>query len=439
MNKTLPLLLSALLLSAYAVLAVPTLSNPTPPSGSTINGNSTTVFAIQGNQTLFNGVLLFDGVFRDSLDGSSGTLNCVGLACSATYDISSDSEGIHFYQFSVDGGNSAVFTITINRPPSQPIGCNAAGYNESTLNVSCAPGESDIQYYQIYRNDDAGVNIGNASQFIGNFTLAYLDGFLQTGEDYFYIVVAVDTSGLVSPPSTEFSGVVLDMTPPAPPLFNPPSPAFFNTNSFTLNITYQENVSLFIYSGPTLVDAFPCNGFCQWNESLSNGTYTFRFEAFDPFGNMRSDPWTVWINQNPNETMNITSLEYYSFTKSWIRQSILPGGYWLIRYNWTMYPWNGILFNMTDIQGFVDVIDITSESQPIFFCENDYDPMTQDIIGFPVYNVVPMTNTGSMVDLRCPDTNPTIRTSFSSILKIPTPIDAQSDNYGYTLGIDPIV
>lgn len=425
----------ALLLAITIVSAVPTLSNPTPPSGSTITGNASTTFNIEGNQTLMNGILLWNGVYKPSLL-QTGNLNCSGSQCSAPYDMSAETEVTHFFQFSADGANSATYTITINRPPMQPTNCAAMGYNETALELSCDPGETDISHYMVYRNNDAGVDTGNSSQFVTNTTLPYIDGFLTTLEDYYYKVIAVDTIGQVSPSSTEFSGVVLDTTPPSVPLFIPSSPANFSNNTFQLNITYQENVSLYIYSGPTLVDSFQCVFSCLWNKTLANGTYLFDFEAYDASENMRTDPWQVAINQIENLTLNVTMLQSVAYTRSVIKGSVLPGDYFLVNYTWSMFPFNCLNVRLTDIVGSSTTIDVTTDSQPTMFCAADYNPVTRDVVGSPTYAVVNLTNANSTQNVQCPDSSTTMDTAYSTLLKIPVPLSALADQYTFTFSYD---
>ncbi len=112
----------------------------------------------------------------------------------------------------VESLNSNIITVTPRDTfaPSAPTGISVAPAPGRLAIFFAANPESDIAGYNIYRSTDQNLPKSNwtkLNQTLLNRT-TFQDDRVESGTRYYYYVVAVDTTGNVSPPSDVYSEVV---------------------------------------------------------------------------------------------------------------------------------------------------------------------------------------------------------------------------------------
>ena len=438
MKKTLTTIAAILLLTTTALALI--LSNEQPQSGSTIPGGNTT-FSIDTDTPATSGT-----VYVQNKTGNYNpySLNCTsGTNCWTTININlqewDDLTTYNFY-FVVDSVFDPPFpgthNFTLNTPPTPPTNLTITGINETALLLTWDNAtEPDVNLWKIYRSNQTGTQ-PNSTNYVGNTTTPqYVDNGLTTGETYYYVVTAVDSIGQESQPSAEASKIVADSTPPVEPTITPPSGSTVTTTTPTINIDYtagNENVSLKIYSGTVLIQDMGTGINFTWTPNLVNGTtYSFTFNATDVFGNTRQTDYTISVSAPPINISVIDTIHITATQSTHVKTQALPGDYLLLNFSISMYGGSYVRARMDDLVSATDVINITGESQPKLFCEEDYDPTTQDITTTPTKNVYDVQNSYDETQpaLNCQDTNPSDLVEYNVYLKIPIPHDKDSGSY----------
>jgi len=422
----------------FVVFAL-TFSNEVPTSGSTIPGEMQ-LFQIEGDTNMTSGtVFIYDG---SQYNGYS--LNCNQTICNTTVNLSSWSDmGTYTFYFFVDGVTSAIYNFTINRVPSKVQGLVVERYNTTALKLNWSDNpESDIVGYRIYRSTDSNFTT-NSTYLIANEsevnTSEYIDNGLTTGTTYYYMVTAVDSIGQEGEASDMKNETVADATPPVEPIVNPPSGSTVNTTSPVINIDYShggENVSLKIFSGGQLIKDMGNGMNFTWTPVLNNGTtYMFVFNATDQFGNERLTNYTITTSGSADVNFSVIDTVHITSQGIAVKDKVLAGDYVLLKYSLSMYGGDYVRVKMSDLVSATDIIDLTNDTQPIAFCEEDYNATSKDIVANPSKNVYYIKNDYDETQnaLNCTDTNAGGLTEYNVYIKIPIPADKESGTYTSTI------
>lgn len=418
-----------------------TLGTPLPTNNSTLSANSQ-MFKIStsADTTGLPGWV----VITNSTGGNpSFPLVCYATQCNNTINLANwPSLNSYNFYFFVNGTSSPIYSFTMDRPPIQVIGLSVNGNNVTSLLLNWNDlnlTETDLKGYRIYRSNETGFTPDSTNRIINETQLTtntYIDNGLTTGETYYYVVSAIDLIGQEGPYSIEEGEIVADETPPISPIVTPPSSSVVNTTNPTININYTlggENVTLKIMSGAITIKTYASAGTSfDWTPTLNNGTtYSFGFNASDIFGNWAIFPYSITTTPNAVINFSIVDVIFMTTTLFPVKTAVLPGDFIIIGVNFSGYNGSFLRATMTDLVSLVDTIQIPEESAPIMFCEEDYNPIIQDIIPAPVKNVYPISGVYSLsiAAIDCTDTNPTATTSYVSYIKIPIPAGTSSGSF----------
>jgi subtilisin family serine protease len=150
------------------------------------------------------------GFATEDITGHSVTLT--GLNSDTTYYYEVESTNTSDLT-TTDDNSSSFYFFTTNAldvtPPSEVTGLSVVTINSSELNLSwTANGESDLDYYNVYRSssESAFVKVGSSN------INSYSDTGLSASTTYDYKVSAVDTSGNESDLSSQAPGTTSDAT-----------------------------------------------------------------------------------------------------------------------------------------------------------------------------------------------------------------------------------
>lgn len=435
MKKIISFILMLVLLSV-SVFGL-TLTNEQPVSGSVIVDGLTT-FAVDTDVPAIIGNVYIEnksGIYKAySLDCSSGT-NCSTIV---NIDSVNWAEFVNYgYYYVVDAQMFPVFPstfqVSMDSLPSTPTGITVVGVTETSLNVDWSDNiESDFSHYNLFRD---GVNIINVTNS------EHLDLGLNTGQNYVYSIIAVDSIGQESSMSIGVNGTPMDMTPPTLLSVSPVSGSVVTSITPTIKLNYSENVTLKVYSGATLIQSL---GYAQdfiWTPTFADNTTTvLSFNATDNALNYASDDYVITVQTSgTNLSVTVSETIHISVSPSVIKSNALSNGvdYVLLKYDISMNGGDFVRLKMSDLVGSAMSIQVNEDTQPLFFCGDDYDSGTMDIISSPTKNTYQVDNSynESVVALDCTDTNPSGTTDYTVYLKVIIPSGVSSDNYNFNWDI----
>lgn len=405
--------------------------NNAPVNGSTIPGSMTETFDITINETITSAFLYLN---------SAGpyAMNMNGMNANTTRDTAVLTE-LNWYNFYyiINGFISPTYSFYLDKVPSSPTWTGSpyvSTESSVTLYWNANP-ESDISSYNVYRNGSLLSNVPGTTH--SDFTVS-------VGEVWSYTISSVDGLAQESTQSTPQVVTIQDATPPIVPTISPPSGSTYNTFTPIVNLSYGENVSLKVYSGSTMIQNLGWCVACQWNPTFtSDGSYLFTFMASDASSNTRETNYSMTIDTIvTNVTVSIADTIHLigGDNPTVVKGSALsttPSDYWLLSFDLSMFGGDYVRATMADLVSASQNIDITSDSAPFIFCEEDYDSVAQDFDGSGnTYNVENNYNEGVNA-LTCTDTDPTGEVQYKVYMKIPVPSGLTSDSFdlNYEFGL----
>src|SRR5262245_35877108 len=95
-----------------------------------------------------------------------------------------------------------------------------SAYAQSVNLAWDASSDPTLAGYQLYRSEQSGSYTSPISGTSALTTTTFTDSTVQSGHTYYYVVTAVNTSGVESPHSNEIQAVIgspTTTTPPPPP------------------------------------------------------------------------------------------------------------------------------------------------------------------------------------------------------------------------------
>jgi hypothetical protein len=416
------MLMATLLLSTSALADLSWTVN-TPVNGSTIPGDMNELFNLDVNETVTSSFLYLNGAGPYAMTFS-------GMTANTTRDTVVLTEGAWYpFYFVTNGYISPTYTFYLDKVPLAPTwGGSPYTSGETFVDLDWNDNaEADIASYNVYRN---GSNIGSSP------TSDYTDNTVLVGEVWSYTVTAVDGIAQESPNSTAQVVLIQDSTPPAIPTISLPSPATYDTLTPTVNLSYGENVSLQVWSGSTMIQNIGWCVNCQWSPTFtSDGTYMFEFRAYDASSNQRNTSYTLIVDSVAiNVTVYVADAIHLIGGDNPIvvkdtALSTVPNDYWMLAWDLSMYGGDYIRSTLDDMVSASQTIDVTGDSQPFTFCDEDYDSVNIDWDGTgSVYNVENTYNEGVNA-LTCIDTDPTGETQYRIYMKINVPGSLTSDQF----------
>ena len=182
-----------------------------------------------GQLTLSPANLNFGNVSTGSKTSLSGTLNATGSSVTISSGTSSSGEfllGGIALPATLAAGQSVPFTVTFspqssgsasgslsfvsnatNSPATESLSGSGVAPIQHSVDLSWgASSSSNVQGYNVYR---AGVSGGPYAAVVSaNSGTTFVDGSVQSGQTYFYVVTAVDTSGTESAYSNQVQAVI---------------------------------------------------------------------------------------------------------------------------------------------------------------------------------------------------------------------------------------
>ena len=182
-----------------------------------------------GQLTLSPANLNFGNVSTGSKTSLSGTLNATGSSVTISSGTSSSGEfllGGIALPATLAAGQSVPFTVTFlpqssgsasaslsfvsnatNSPATESLSGSGVAPTQHSVDLSWgASSSSNVQGYNVYR---AGVSGGPYAAVVSaNSGTTFVDGSVQSGQTYFYVVTAVDTSGTESAYSNQVQAVI---------------------------------------------------------------------------------------------------------------------------------------------------------------------------------------------------------------------------------------
>jgi len=182
-----------------------------------------------GQLTLSPANLNFGNVSTGSKASLSGTLNATGSSVTISSGTSSSGEfllGGVSLPATLGAGQSLPFTVTFlpqssgsvsaslsfasnaaNSPATESLSGSGVAPTQHSVDLSWgASSSSNVQGYNVYR---AGVSGGPYAAVVSaNSGTTFVDGSVQSGLTYYYVVTAVDTSGTESAYSNQVQAVI---------------------------------------------------------------------------------------------------------------------------------------------------------------------------------------------------------------------------------------
>ncbi len=182
-----------------------------------------------GQLTLTPANLNFGNVSTGSKTSLSGTLNATGSSVTISSGTSSSGEfllGGIALPATLAAGQSVPFTVTFlpqssgsasaslsfvsnatNSPATESLSGSGVAPTQHSVDLSWgASSSSNLQGYNVYR---AGVSGGPYAAVVSaNSGTTFVDASVQSGQTYFYVVTAVDTSGTESAYSNQVQAVI---------------------------------------------------------------------------------------------------------------------------------------------------------------------------------------------------------------------------------------
>jgi subtilisin family serine protease/uncharacterized membrane protein YgcG len=269
--------------------AVPNVTITSPSNGSTITNSTVALnFSVVDSSavvcTLANGT------------GENSTVaNCVNL----TFNAVSGLQTVTIY-VNDSAGNVNVTTVsfTLNTPPaltlSEPQNKTYETNVSMELNFTSVDDDLDTVWYNI----DHGTNV----------TVTDNTTFNTTGEGHILYLFANDSLNQVSNRSVHFSvdlnGPIITFVAPTPN-----NESYNTTNSFTINVTLDENASVVLLDFDNANESMTGGG-TNWyvTKTVSDGNYTFRVFANDTFSHQR-------LSAHRYVHVNTTKSEHDFFTQ----------------------------------------------------------------------------------------------------------------------------
>ena len=352
-------------------------------------------------------------------------------------------------------GESVSAPIVVDAAPTAPTGLVVTSLTDTSLNADWNNNpETDLVTYTVYYIiNGVGIDINNPLTYDGTdssmgTTSTFNHIGLTTGDNVCYVVTASDAT-TESLASAEVCAVVADLTPPGEPVVTPSSGTCDNlantctipilNPTFTIDYTGTEtaNVNLTVLSGGSEIAKLYNAMTFNWPFAFgANGTYLLDFKAEDSYGNSNTVPYTMYIGGS-TVNMSIVDLIHITTIPFTVKGTALANGVdWIVLgFDVSAYGGDFVRVQMSDLLSAGGNILINEDSAPTAFCAVDYDLLTQDIIGAPVYNTYAVDNTynEAVNALDCPDTNPSGLTEYDVYVKIPVPAGAASGPYTSTV------
>jgi hypothetical protein len=182
-----------------------------------------------GQLTLSPANLSFGSVSTGSKASLPGTLSATGSPVTISSGASNSAEfllGGIALPVTLAAGQSVPYTVTFspqtsgsvsaslsfvsnatNSPVTEPLSGSGVAQTQHSVDLSWgASSSSNVQGYNVYR---AGVSGGPYAAVVSaNSGTTFLDGSVQSGQTYYYVVTAVDTSGTESAYSNQVQAVI---------------------------------------------------------------------------------------------------------------------------------------------------------------------------------------------------------------------------------------
>jgi predicted phage tail protein len=182
-----------------------------------------------GQLTLSPANLSFGSVTTGSKASLSGTLSATGSSVTISSGTSSSGEfllGGVSLPATLAAGQSLPFTVTFspqtsgsvsaslsfasnaaNSPATESLSGSGVAPTQHSVDLSWgASSSSSVQGYNVYR---AGVSGGPYAAVVSaNSATTFVDGSVLSGQTYYYVVTAVDTSGMESAYSNQVQAVI---------------------------------------------------------------------------------------------------------------------------------------------------------------------------------------------------------------------------------------
>lgn len=251
--------------------------------------------------------------------------------------------------------------------------------------------------------------------FISGLTYGYTFGALDAGI-YTYKWTANDSANQFN--ETAEATFTIDKATPVVAL---------SASDFTINEGELSNVSCTATVGTPILNRTALNttNLTVTNPEelhLSNGSYAYKcYVEEDTNYNYAEDTDTLIVADQSKLFMDIPALQP--------KPRAAPGSYSVLKFDMILSNGDYVRARMTDLTG-AGTIAINESSQPMIFCEEDYNVTTRDYDGTgPIYMVDNNYNTAANA-LRCNSTfTPEEVGSYNVMLKVPIPSSQVEGSY----------